>query len=176
MDAALSAPLLDASDLLATHGRWLRTVVLARVGQTHALEEVMQEIAMAILRQTKPLVDPAQIAPWLYRVAVRQALLFRRKCGRTRRLLSNAAGYRTSLEAERLPLSPEEVLTRVERQQRVQEALQGMPPRDRDVLLLKYFEQWSYTQMAEHLGVSMNTIESRLFRARERMRARLSEP
>lgn len=176
MDAALSTPLLDASDLLATHGRWLRTVVLARVGQTQALEEVMQEIALAILRQTTPLVDPSRISPWLYRVAVRQSLLFRRRCGRTRRMLSNAAGFRTVLEEERLPLRPEEVLVREERQKRVQQALQSMPPRDRDVLLLKYFEQWSYSQMAEHLGVSENTIESRLFRARQRMREVLSEP
>ncbi len=172
----MSSPALDAPQLLATHGGWLRTVVLARVGQTHALEEVMQEIAIAILKQTSPLVDSTRIGPWLYRIAIRQSLLFRRKCGRTKKLLASAAPYQEAVQESRAPLRPEDSLFRKERQQLVQRALHAMPTRDRDVLLLRYFEQWSYSQMAEHLGVTVNTIESRLFRAREKLRTVLAEP
>src|SRR5947207_5318019 len=77
---------IDWHAVLETHDRWLRTVVLARVGQAGAVDEVMQEVALAAVRQAAPLADAAKVAPWLYRLAVRQALLYRRKCGRRRRL------------------------------------------------------------------------------------------
>jgi RNA polymerase sigma-70 factor (ECF subfamily) len=40
-------------------------------------------------------------------------------------------------------------------------------------LLLKYTEGWSYEQLAQHLGVSIKTIEYRLLRARNALRTEL---
>src|SRR4051812_6962647 len=72
---------------LAEHGRWLRQVIRLRVGEPQAVEEVWQEIAChAIGRVALPL--PVNVAAWLYRTAVRQALLFRRKAGRQRKLIA----------------------------------------------------------------------------------------
>src|SRR5262245_15975547 len=48
-------PAIDWQHALAQHDRWLRTVVLARVGQASAVEEVMQEVALAAVRQQAPL-------------------------------------------------------------------------------------------------------------------------
>jgi len=44
---------LDWQALLAEHDRWLRTVVYARVGEPQAVEEVMQEVALAAARHTE---------------------------------------------------------------------------------------------------------------------------
>ena len=41
------------------------------------------------------------------------------------------------------------------------------------MLLLKYTENWSYRELALHLGVSLSAVESRLYRARERLRHEL---
>ena len=46
-----------------------------------------------------------------------------------------------------------------------------MPPRDAEILLLKYTEEWSYRELAVHLGVSESAVEARLHRARGRLRA-----
>ena len=51
----------------------------------------MQEVALAAVKQAAPLADPAKVAPWLYRLAVLQSLLYRRKCGRRRRLVGRFA-------------------------------------------------------------------------------------
>ena len=51
----------------------------------------MQEVALAALRQQAPLVDPTKLAPWLYRVALVQSLLHRRKQGRWRKLATRIA-------------------------------------------------------------------------------------
>src|SRR5262245_59455592 len=82
---------IDWSATLAKHDRWLRTVVLARLGERQAVDEVMQEVALAAVAQRSPVNDPARLGAWLYQLAVRQTLLYRRKRGRLRRLLHSFA-------------------------------------------------------------------------------------
>ena len=72
---------------LAEHERWLRTVVLARLGEPQAVNKVMQEVSLAAVRGQAPPDDPNRVAPWLYGLAVRQALLYRRKQGRRRKMV-----------------------------------------------------------------------------------------
>src|SRR5262245_23603022 len=86
---------IDWSAVWAEHGRWLRTVVLARVGERGAVEEVMQEIALVAVAQQSPLMDRSKLPAWLYRIAVRQSLLFRRRAGRRRRLEQRYALHAT---------------------------------------------------------------------------------
>jgi RNA polymerase sigma-70 factor (ECF subfamily) len=52
----------------------------------------------------------------------------------------------------------------------VRQALDRLPRRDAEILLLKYTEDWSYRQVAEHLGLSTSAVEARLHRARRKMR------
>ena len=77
---------VDWDVVLADCDRWLRTVVFSRLRDCHATDEVMQEVALAAVRQAAPLRDQTKAAPWLYRLAVRQVLLYRRKKGRQRKL------------------------------------------------------------------------------------------
>ncbi|MFF4418582.1 RNA polymerase sigma factor [Streptosporangium sp. NPDC001559] len=55
------------------------------------------------------------------------------------------------------------------------EALAGLPPRDRDVLLLIAWGDLSYEEAARSLGVPVGTVRSRLNRARRKVRAALGE-
>jgi RNA polymerase sigma-70 factor (ECF subfamily) len=45
--------------------------------------------------------------------------------------------------------------------------------KDAELLLLKYTEDWSYHELAAHLGISHSAVETRLHRARQRLRAEL---
>ncbi len=78
---------LDWSALLTQHERWLRTVIYARLGSSEGVDEVLQEVSLAAVRQRSPINDPTKVAPWLYRLAVVQSLLYRRKHGRRRKLI-----------------------------------------------------------------------------------------
>jgi RNA polymerase sigma-70 factor (ECF subfamily) len=160
--------------LLAQHDRWLRMVVLARVGQAASVDEVMQEVALAAVRQQAPLRDPSKAAPWLYRLAIRQSLLFRRKQGRWRKLTAQyAERVRPSERDHRVP-DPLQWLLADEQQSMVREAIGRMSRRDVEILLLKYSENWSYEQLAQRLGSSESAVESRLHRARQRLRRELA--
>jgi RNA polymerase sigma-70 factor, ECF subfamily len=159
------------AEALAEHARWLRRVILLRVGEPQAVEEVWQEVACQAVRPPHDLIPPANVASWLYRVAVRQALHYRRKAGRQRRLLGVYAARGGSQQINADPLS---WLLARERRELVRTALAGLAVRDAQVLLLKYSESWSYQQIGEHLGLSVSAVEARLHRARQRLRAALS--
>ncbi len=164
---------IDWQQALARHNRWLRTVVLARVGQAMAVDEVMQEVAMAAVRQQAPLADASKLAPWLYRLALTQALLYRRRQGRFRKLTNRYAQRVPPAEQDRQS-DPLDWLLAVEQQKLVRQALGRMPRREAEILLLKYTENWTYEQLAQHLGASTSAIESRLHRARQRLRKELA--
>src|SRR5271157_3742502 len=80
-------PRIDWPGVLASHDRWLRTVVYARVGEPQAVDDVMQEVSLAAVRQQAPIHDLEKLTPWLYRLAVTHSLLYRRKQGRRRKLI-----------------------------------------------------------------------------------------
>jgi RNA polymerase sigma-70 factor (ECF subfamily) len=166
---------IDWGAALAEHNRWLRTAVLARLGERQAVDEVMQEVALAALAQRTPLGDPAKVGPWLYRVAVRRTLLYRRQRGRQQKLVDRYAWARAATQnglAE--AADPLKWLVLDERRSLVREALGRLARRDSEILLLKYTEDWSYRELAAHLGVAESAVEARLFRARCRLRAALT--
>ena len=162
------------SSALAQHDRWLRTVVYARVGESDAVDEVMQEVSLAAMRQASS-ESPREWGPWLYRVAIRQALLFRRKLGRRRRLNARYRERQGAVGESPAEPSPLEWLLADERRQLIRRALGRLPRRDREILLLKYTEEWNYRQIAAHLGISQSAVEARLHRARRRMRDELMQ-
>lgn len=170
---AAAAPLVDWPAALVEHARWLRAVVWARVRESAAVDEVMQEVALAAVAQRAPLADTARVGPWLYQVAVRQALLYRRKLGRHRRLHARYAALDGHARgAEHDPLA---WLLVDEQRAVVRAALNELPARDAAILLLKYGEGWSYHEIAAHLGVGHSAVEARLHRARRRLRGILME-
>lgn len=160
---------IDGAAALAAHGRWLRTVILARTGELAAVEDVFQDVALALSKPQQRAV--ARVEPYLYRLAVRQSLLYRRRAGRQRRLQMRWREQNGDPAEDRL--DPGEWLLAMELRQTVREALQTLASKDREILLLKYSEDWSYHQLAAHLGIGHSAVEARLHRARQRLRDRL---
>ncbi len=164
---------IDWESVLAKHEGWLRTIIYARVGEAQAVDEVMQEVALAAVRQKSPLLDPAKVSPWLYRLAVTQSLLYRRKRGRQRKLTESYAEAARPSEESR-GYDPLGWMLSDERRGLVRTALSRIAPRDAEILLLKHTEDWSYQEIAEHLGISRSAVQARLHRARERLRRELA--
>ncbi|MEM9353169.1 MAG: sigma-70 family RNA polymerase sigma factor [Planctomycetota bacterium] len=155
---------------LAEHGRWLRTVLAARGVDAGELDDVFQEVARQAVENVDRLRDRQRVAPWLYRIAATTALEHRRKAGRRRRREHEVA----ERQGEQETSDPLDWLLRRERESLVRQAVAKLPGRDAEVLMLKHAEGWSYRQLAEHLGIGEGAVQSRLHRARERLRAELA--
>ena len=165
---------LTPQALFLEHESWLRTVVRSRVEETDAVDDIMQNIALALVGRRETLREIGQIGAWLYQVAVRQVLMHRRSCGRSRNFRNRLTrdGGLQQVAAERDPVAS---LMVAEREEAVRTAVRELDELDRQVLMLKYVEGWTYRRLAEMLGVSEDTIEYRLLRARRRLRALLAK-
>jgi RNA polymerase sigma-70 factor (ECF subfamily) len=170
-----SQPAFDWSAILARHERWLRTAVFARLQEVDGVDEVMQAVAVAAIRQQSPLLDLNKAAPWLYRLAVWQTLQYRRRAGRHRKLAGNYARSKPCDDSIENAADPLAWLLRDERQRLTRQALEGLSRQDAEILLLKYTEDWSYRDLATHLGISESAVEARLHRARNRLRGELAK-
>lgn len=164
---------LNWNKILAEHDRWLRTVVYARLGEPQAVDDVMQDVALAAVRQSAPLQDKSRVAPWLYRLAVRQTLLYRRKMGRGRNLTHRYAERYRPVESDTRDPGPLEWLLSLEAGSLIRKAIGLLRESDSEILMLKYAQNWNYHQIAEHLGIGHSAVEARLHRARARMRKEL---
>ncbi|HWB00859.1 MAG TPA: sigma-70 family RNA polymerase sigma factor, partial [Pirellulales bacterium] len=134
----------------------------------------MQEVALAAVRQRAPIQDASKTAPWLYRLAVTHALLYRRKCGRRRKLTDRYAHRTQPTEEDARTPDPLDWLLSDERRRLVRSALERLPGRDAEILLMKYAENCSYNEIASRLDIGTSAVEARLHRARARLRTELS--
>jgi RNA polymerase sigma-70 factor (ECF subfamily) len=145
-------------------------VIFARLRDRHAVDEVLQETALAASRHCHP-ADADGLRRWLYRVAVRQTLLYRRRTARRDQRIRRLVDAESTLPPP--SLEPEQLFLASEQRQLVNAALDKLNRRDCEILLLKYIENWSCRQIADRLGVSETAVKSRLLRARKGLRSEL---
>ena len=168
---------------LQQHQGWLKKVLRSRIGDSHAVEDVFQEVVVVVLRQldarnqnkrepnedrgrsTLP-ADPQKVSPWLYRVAIRHAINFHRKQNR-----HSQAKPVADLEVTSSESGPLDWMLNRESNKNLQQALNQLTDGQREILMLKFSENWSYQQLADHLGVSVRAVEHRLLKARKQLRA-----
>ena len=171
----MNQPAIDWQAALAQHDRWLRTVVLARVREPQAVDEVMQEVALAAVKQAAPLADRSEGAPWLYRLAVLQSLLYRRKAGPS----ATAAGaiHRCGRRADRgrpPPIDPLSWLMAEERRSLVRRGSDASGRKGRRDPAFEIHRRLELSPDRRHLGIGHAAVETRLHRARARLRQELA--
>ena len=107
---------------------------------------------------------------WIYRIALNEALNLLRRNGR-----EDALGD----DGDDLPGpegdDPERRASDAERSLRIQRALAGMKADDRVMITLRHFSECSYREIGEILELQEKTVKSRLFEARQRLRALLAD-
>lgn len=132
-------------------------------GQASDAEDLAQQAFMDAQRKLDTLRDPAKVRPWLFMI-VRN--LYRRKLRDQKpdRQVTLEAVAEPMANVQRAPLDDEGL----------QLALNSLPEEFRTVLLLFYFEDLSYREIAERLELSIGTVMSRLSRGKQHLRQRLS--
>jgi len=73
-----------------------------------------------------------------------------------------------------IPASAPAAMEKAERAERLERALRGLPDHQRVPLVLFHFEEMSYQEIAERLGVSLGKVKTDIHRARERLKQELS--
>jgi RNA polymerase sigma-70 factor (ECF subfamily) len=154
----------------------LFNTVFRLVGNADDAQDVVQEAFLSAYQSLDGFKGDSQFFTWLYRIAVNNAISYKRK---QRLSLSLNRGKNGEQGIELPDLSeisrPDYALEMAEQERRIQHALNRLSVEHRAVLILKDMEGQKYETMAEILQVPIGTIRSRLHRARLELRELLDE-
>jgi len=149
--------------------RRVHRAALGFLGDEQAAREAAQE-AMTKAFVARERYDPGQpFYPWMYRIVKNTCLDIIR--GRKRR-------PRSSVEVERLASvapSPVEATLAAEQQQRLWRAMSSLSADHQEILNLRHFQDLSYLEICDLLGIPEGTVMSRLYRARRALAAAMRE-
>ncbi len=156
--------------LVNRYQKWVHTLVWRKVGDFHIAEEITQDVFLKVYKKLSTLKPSDHFRGWLYVIAVRHCITwFRKKKLPTTSLdampISELeefcyAQYETERDKETALEYQREIIKRL---------LQKLPESERTVTTLHYLAEMSCEKIGEFLGVSPNTIKSRLHRARKRL-------
>ena len=136
------------------------------------IEDLAQETFLKVYRRLSSFQRQSSFYTWLYRIAVNTILDSLKRRGRS------PVQAVEDLEAVPVPASgavqsPSSTLEREELARITHDVLEQLPEIFRTVLVLREYEDMAYQDIADLLGISIGTVESRLFRARARFKERL---
>jgi RNA polymerase sigma-70 factor (ECF subfamily) len=139
------------------------------VRDRHEVEDVAQEVFLKVFLRIRAFDERSQFYTWLYRVAANAAKDHVKK--RSRRPAQPLPDEETGLPDT--GRGPGERAAAEENRLRVRQAIDALPPRYREILALREIQGLSYSEIASVLKLSIGTVESRLHRARARLKRRL---
>ena len=143
---------------------------LRLAGDHHAAQDIAQETMLRAWRRRKRLRDPRAAKPWLLTIA---ANIWRDRLRRKRVRSGEAMGDAPAPPARESPVG--EALTHREAVELVQRRMARLPPRQRQVLYLRAFEELSIEEIAGVLSIHVNAVKASLALGRRTLRRELSE-
>jgi RNA polymerase sigma-70 factor (ECF subfamily) len=144
----------------------------ARLGNRQDSEDAVQETLLRAYRGFAGYREEASLNTWLHSIAENQCHSLAAR--RVRRLLSEHLQQLIELHEQQRqrPAAP----GRAETRQRVHRLLDRLPAGDRDVLLLRFFQELALEDISATLGISLSATKMRLYRALERAGQALAKP
>jgi RNA polymerase sigma factor (sigma-70 family) len=146
----------------------------ARVGRAAAAEDLAQETLLRGLRALSTLAEPEKFGPWLCGIATRTCLDWLKKSERSEVSLSVGADENGEARFAATGGDAAAIAERADDVRRLMCEVEKLPEALREALMLYYYEDCTYQDLASRLGVSAATINARLTQARMALREKLN--
>ena len=159
------------SILVKKHQKSVHALAWRKIGDFHIAEEITQDTFLQAHKKLASLKNPSQFAGWLYVIADRLCRSWLRK--RQLKMQSLETINEETLEETDYSnyVREQREGTAVEHRRRiVQKLMEKLPESERTVMVLYYLGEMSGKEISKFLGVSPNTVRSRLQRARKRLK------
>ena len=175
-DAALIQRTLDGDEgafttLVNKYQKWVHTLVWRKIGDFHTAEELTQDIFLKVYKKLSTLKPLDRFPGWLYVITTRHCITWLRK----KRVSTTSLNAIPTTELEALCYARYEAARGEEasaehQRELVKRLLQKLPESERTVVTLYYLAEMTSEEISKFLGVSPNTVRSRLRRARKRLK------
>ena len=159
------------SELVKKYQKPVHALVWRKIGDFHIAEEITQDTFLKAYQRLGTLKQPQRFTGWLYVIAANNCKMWLRK----KRLQTQPLEETDSAQLEKATYS-QYVIEENERtigeakREVVKQLLATLQESDRTVITLHYFSDMSAAEIGAFLGVSVNTIKSRLRRAQQRLK------
>jgi RNA polymerase sigma-70 factor, ECF subfamily len=177
VSASRHGDVLSFNQLVLKYEKPIYNLALRMLQDREEAAEATQEIFMLAFKSIRGFRLDSRFSTWLYRIAVNHCI------SRVRR---RPPGIHVSLDENGLEVRPVEQLTvaepqagdllRSEQRRRVMKALSHLQAEQQAVIELKFFQEMTFEEIAETLGVPLSTIKSRLYSGLEMLKVRLGNP
>ena len=159
------------ADLIRKYQRQIHAYALRKIGDFHIAEDITQETFLRVYQHLETLNDPTQFSRWLYQIANHLCIAWHRKNRLQTQPLEEIHISEIETDVYSRYVASEHAKTTAEVQpDLVRKLLTKLKENDREVITLHYFEEMTSSEIGTYLGVSENTIKSRLHRARQRLK------
>ena len=145
---------------------YVYTIALRVANNTEDAQEITQDVFMSAYRNLRNFRFRASFRTWLYRVTVNTAInLVNKRKRRSGRTVSRDQHTHLDSAAHTMP----DAADKSDNDELLKGMLEALPPEQRACIVLKEIEGLKYREIAETLRININTVRSRLLRARQRL-------
>ncbi len=157
--------------------RWERRIFALACGMLDSSEDARdatQETFLSAFRNLRGFRGEAKVSSWLHRIAVNQCITRQRRAKvRKESALEDEAGASGDSYPTPAATSPARAAENRQRRELVRRAVQALPAELRQVVLMKEFEELTFQEIADALGLPQSTVKSRLYTALRQLQLRL---
>ena len=158
------------STLVQKYQKSVHALAWRKIGDFHYAEEITQDTFLQVYEKLSTLKNPNQFSGWLYVITNNLCNDWHRKKKPAMQLLENVSVKAVDqMSYERYIVEQRETEASETRHEIVKKLLKKLPESERTVVTLYYLGEMSAKEISKFIGVSVNTITSRLQRARERL-------
>ncbi len=161
-----------ADRLIRAHEGWMRGVIYGVTGRRDLIDDVAQQVWTRVWQRIGSLNDPRRLRSWLYTVARNVAV----DASQERRARRTVGLEAVSEDLGDLRAAgPVRSTTDGETRELLLQAIESLPALYREPFVLRHLQDWSYAEIGEVLGLSLDAVETRLVRARRLLREMLKD-
>ena len=159
------------ASLIRKYEKQVHAQALRQIDDFQIAEDIVQETFLQVYQRLDTLEDPKLFPKWLYVIVNHLCIAWHRKNRLQTQPLEETDISEIETEAYSRYVASEHAKTTAEAQRDlVQKLLAKLKENDREVITLHYFEEMTSSEIGTFLGVSENTVKSRLHRARQRLK------
>jgi len=168
-------------ELVLRYQRKVYMIVYSMISNHQDALEKTQEVFLRVYRHLPNFEGSSSLYTWIYRITVNLCIDHYRKRRPSVYEYDDRLRHSPALQEEVFPVvsstsreTPTGRLLREELAAKIREAMDKLPPKHRQILVLRELEGLSYQEIADVLGISIGTVMSRLHHARKKMQHRLA--
>jgi RNA polymerase sigma-70 factor (ECF subfamily) len=166
IEKALSGNKRAWMNLLKRYESQVYNYGIRMTGNNEDASDLMQEVFISVFRNLTNYRGEGSFRGWLFKIAHYRCIEFYR-----RKKPNQSIDDSPEMESE--SLSTEELLSVNQQSQQVVSAMQHLPLAQKAVVELKFFGQFTFDEIAQQLGISVNTAKSRLYSALAKLKTLL---